>query len=174
MKRNQPDTACWHQHYGLWPGQTLALFAAESRWIFLSTNTLPFYYVCPRLENQFPSAHMNTHATDFDSPLNHWLHEEPNELAVWKLANRMSNWLRWYDGCNVLLANKTEVGWYHLPDRGFDIETNTRHGEYIPEHVHHNYLHSDVYERSRAERGVEGARPGQFLPKGQFSDESKW
>lgn len=35
-------------------------------------------------------------------------------------------------------------------------------------------MYSDVYEKSRKLRGVEGANHGQFLPKGKFSDESKW
>lgn len=72
----------------------------------------------------------------------------------------MWRWLKWHDGCNVLLADKSELGWKYIPDRGYDLETNTRHGEYTPEHVHHNYLHSDVYEQSRKARGVDGARPG--------------
>jgi hypothetical protein len=73
-----------------------------------------------------------------------------------------------------MLADKTEAGWYNIPDRGFDTEQNTRQGEYNPEHVHHNYLYSDVYEKSRQERGVEGTTPGQFLSKGKFNDESRW
>jgi len=86
----------------------------------------------------------------------------------------MWRWLKDHDGCNVMLADKTEAGWFNVPDRGFDIEQNTRHGEYNPEHVHHNYLYTDVYEKSRKARGVEGANPNQFLPKGQFNDESRW
>lgn len=69
----------------------------------------------------------------------------------------MWRFLKWQDGCNVLLADKTEAGWYNVPDRGFDIETNTRHGEFNPEHVHHNYLHTDAYVKSREARGVIGA-----------------
>lgn len=86
----------------------------------------------------------------------------------------MWRWLKWQDGCNVMLADKSEAGWHYIPDRGFDVECNTRQGEYTPEHVHHNYLYSDVYQKSRAARGAEGASQGQFLPKGQFSNESKW
>jgi hypothetical protein len=51
MQRKQPDVACWHEHYGLWPGNALAIFAAHSRWVHLSTNTLAFYNVIPRLQN---------------------------------------------------------------------------------------------------------------------------
>ena len=86
----------------------------------------------------------------------------------------MWRWLKNKDGAHVLLADKSEAGWYHLPDRGFDVECNTRQGEFNPEHVHHNYLHTDAYEKCREARGVEGASPGQFLPKGEFSAESKW
>ena len=50
-----PDVANWSESYGLWPGQALAIFAAESRWVHMSTNTLPFYNVFPRLQNQFPN-----------------------------------------------------------------------------------------------------------------------
>lgn len=68
-----------------------------------------------------------------------------------------------------MLADKSEAGWYYVPDRGFDTVTNTVHGEYIPEHVHHDYLHTDLYEKSRKNRGVEGASHGQFLTPGKFS-----
>lgn len=162
MRKHQPDVACWHEHYGLWPGQALAIFAAHSRWVHLSTNTLPFYNVMPRLQGQFPG-HITTWANDFESPLNHWIHEGPDSDSTWLLSQRIWRWLKWHDGANVLLADKSEAGWYNLPDRGFDVECNTRHGEYNPEHVHHNYLHSDIYEQSRKARGVEGSAPNNFL-----------
>ena len=85
----------------------------------------------------------------------------------------MHRFLRWHDGADVLLADKSEAGWYFLPDRGVDYNTGTRHGEYNPEHVHHNYLYTDAYEVSREARGKEGASQGQFLPVGQFSPEDK-
>ena len=50
----QSDVAIWKESYGLWPGQAFALFAGYSRWVHLSTNTLPFYNVFPRLQGQFP------------------------------------------------------------------------------------------------------------------------
>lgn len=50
MRKFNPDVATWSESYGLWPGQTLAIFAAHSRWVHLATNTLPFYNVFPRLE----------------------------------------------------------------------------------------------------------------------------
>ena len=127
----------------------------------------------PRLHGKFPGD-INTYANEFESPLNHWLHEGPDDKHVWMLSQRMWRWLRHQDGAHVLLADKTEAGWYNIPDRGFDVEQNTRQGEYNPEHVHHNYLHTNAYAESRAARGVEGANVGQFLEKGQFNDEAKW
>lgn len=65
VKMKKPEIAAWTQNCGgLWPGQTLALFSAHSRWVHLSTNTLPFYYVMPRLQEQFPQF-INTHADEF-------------------------------------------------------------------------------------------------------------
>ena len=86
----------------------------------------------------------------------------------------MWRWLKFQDGANTLLADKTEAGWYYLPDRGADKANQTRSGESTPEHVHHNYLHTDAYERSRAARGVEGADRGQYLPANKFHDETQW
>ena len=54
IDKKSPDVCRWSESYGLWPGQALAIFASESRWIHMSTNTLPFYNVFPRLQNQFP------------------------------------------------------------------------------------------------------------------------
>ena len=173
MQTRQPDVACWHERYGLWPGNALCVFAEQSRWVHLATNTLQFYNVMPRLQGKFPG-HITSWAHGYDSPLNHWIHEGPDKESTWHLSQRLWRWLKWHDGTNVMLADKSEAGWYYVPDRGFDVECNTRHGEFTPEHVHHNYLHTGAYEQSREARGVEGANPGQFLPKGQFTDESKW
>ena len=166
-KKFNPDVATWSESYGLWPGQALAIFAAHSRWIHLSTNTLPFYNVFPRLEGQFPAL-ITTHAEGLQGPMTHWMHDDPAGEAR-RLGSRMERWLRWHDGANVMLADKSEAGWYYVPDRGFDRNTGTKDGEYTPEHVHHNYLYTDEYEKSREARGKEGASPGQFLPFGQFS-----
>ena len=78
----------------------------------------------------------------------------------------MYRWLRWNDGANVLLADKSEAGWMYISDRGTDANVT---GEYTPEHVHHNYLHTDLYEKSRQERGKVGASHGEFLARNKFS-----
>lgn len=157
-RKNMSDIAIWSQSYGLWPGNALAIFAANSRWIHLSTNTLPFYNVFPRLEGKFPG-HINIHADDCHSPMNHWLHQHPEE-HIFSLSNQMARWLRWHDGTHVMLADKSEAGWYNVPDRGYCSTAATPSGEFTPEHVHYDYLHTDVYEQSREERGVEGAAHG--------------
>lgn len=72
----------------------------------------------------------------------------------------MWRYLRWHDGAHVLLADKSEAGWYYIPDRGTDATTGTGQGEYTPEHVHHNYMYSKSYENSRKIRGKEGANHG--------------
>jgi len=78
VKKVQPDVSSWSESYGLWPGQAWAWFAGYSRWIFLNTNTLPFYNVFPRLEHQFPSNEFNYFGID-QSPENHWLHNTKNK-----------------------------------------------------------------------------------------------
>jgi len=118
----------------------------------LSTNTLPFYNVFPRLEGKFPEQ-ITTHAEDLQGPMTHWIHEEPSD-QVHHISNKMWRWLRWNDGTNLMLADKSEAGWVYIPDRGWDVNAT---GEHTPEHVHHNYLHSDAYIQSRKARGVEGA-----------------
>jgi len=167
----RPQLSGWSQSYGLWPGQTLALFAAHSRWVHLSTNTLPFYNVFPRLQGEFPRQ-INTHADGFESPDNHWLHEH-EEGHPWMLSQRMYRWLRWNDGANVLLADKSEAGWYWVPERGYDSAVGAKAGEMIPEHVHHDYLHTDEYVKSREHRGKQGAGHGTFLPVDQWSPEDR-
>ena len=85
------------------------------------------------------------------------------------LEGRMARWLKMKDGVNVLLQDRSEVGWYYLPDRGAD--PNRKYGETIPEHVHHNYLYTDEYKKSRDLRGKNAADAGQFHPREEFSGE---
>jgi hypothetical protein len=104
--------------------------------------------------------------------MNHWMHECPAE-DVFVLSNRMYRFLRWHDGCDVLLADKSEAGWKYINERGTDSTMGTPAGEYIPEHVHFDYLNTKAYAQSRTERGVEGASHGEFLPRGEWSRERK-
>ena len=93
VTRYVPNTSFWGPSYGLWPGQTWARFAAQSKWVYLNSNTLQFYNVFPRLQGTFPGS-INIHADGFDSPLNHWLHEHPAN-QVYSLSQSMYRWLRW-------------------------------------------------------------------------------
>ena len=76
--KHHPDVATWGDSNGLWPGQALAIFAAHSKWVHLSTNTLPFYNVFPRLEGKFPEQ-ISTHADELTGQMTHWIHEEPSD-----------------------------------------------------------------------------------------------
>lgn len=144
MQKQMPDVATWRESYGLWPGRAWVMLATYSRWIHLNTNTLPFYYVFPRLEGQFPSNEFNIFGED-ESPANHWMHKSKDEDELFHLSNRMWRWLRYKDGAHVLLGDKTEAGWFYVPDRGTDASVGTGQGEYTPEHVHHNYKHTRKY-----------------------------
>jgi len=173
MNKQVPDVAAWRESYGLWPGRAWARIAAHSPWVHLSTNTLPFYWTMPRLEGQFGTSDFNIFGND-ESPNCHWLHETKDESEQFHLSNQMWRWLQQKDGVHVLLNDRTEVGWKYVPDRGTDTSVGTGAGEYIPEHIHHNYRNHHVYEKSRTRRGVEGAGTNHYLPKGQWTDESKW
>lgn len=149
MKKRNPDVGRWCESYGLWPGRTWALIAAYSHWIHLSTNTLPFYNVFPRLQGKFPSNDFNIFGSD-ESSSGHWMHQSEDESELFHLSNRMWRWLRNKDGVHVLYNDRTEIGTY-LPDRGTDASVGTGQGEYTPEHVHHNYRYtskSDLFSES--------------------------
>lgn len=103
----------------------------------------------------------------------HWLHDYKDKEVVSTLASRMKIWLRSLDGVNVLLADRSEVGWYAVPERLSKISNEVPFAsEIIPEHIHHNWKHTDAYKESKKARGVEAATPGQFT-KG-FSNSKYW
>jgi pimeloyl-ACP methyl ester carboxylesterase len=65
-KGHRSDLCKWRQNFGLYPGRALAMFAQESHWIYLATNTIPFYKFFPKLEGRFPSTEINFIYTDDD------------------------------------------------------------------------------------------------------------
>ena len=99
--------------------------------------------------------------------MTHWMHE-CEEATPALLEARMARWLRNHDGVHVLLNDRTEVGNYYVQDRG-NSENAGKAGEFIPEHVHHNYMHTNLYELSRERRGKEAASNGQFLAADEYS-----
>jgi hypothetical protein len=74
---------------------------------------------------------------------------------------RMSRFLRFHDGVNVLLADRSEVGWYGVSERESKSLGFPGLAEYTPEHVHHNYRHTDAYIKSKQRRGKQAANIGQ-------------
>jgi len=66
-KRNMSDITRWDGRYGLFPGRAFVQFASESTYIYLATNTIPFYKFFPKLEAKFPSANLNMILTENDS-----------------------------------------------------------------------------------------------------------
>jgi hypothetical protein len=44
---------------GLYPGRAFVVFSEFSHWVFLNTNTIPFYRFFPKLEGRFTHSHFN-------------------------------------------------------------------------------------------------------------------
>ncbi len=58
-KNHRCDLSKWSTYYGLYPGRAFVNFPDFSDWIFLNTNTIPFYTFFPKLEGRFPSTCFN-------------------------------------------------------------------------------------------------------------------
>ena len=85
----------------------------------------------------------------------------------------MTHFFRHLDGVNVLLADRSEVGWKGIPERQSIINDNMPFGtEVTPEHVHHNFKNTDAYELSKQRRNVQAANSSEFA-KG-LSNEKYW
>lgn len=125
VNKHVPEIPMWSERYGLWPGRVWAQFSAYSRWIHLSTNTLPFYNVFPRIQDRFSSPEFNIHGFD-ESSSNHWPHEAKDPREVKFLEGKMERFLRHKDGVDVLLADRSETGVFFVPERGYDVRTGTR------------------------------------------------
>ena len=90
------------------------------------------------------------------------MHDTLDEEYKVTLMNRFTNWLKNKDGVHVLLADRSEIGWYGIQERtgvNKDIAMVT---EYTPEHVHHNWKHTDSYTNSKKRRNLEAASVGEF------------
>jgi hypothetical protein len=90
------------------------------------------------------------------------MHEYPLDQNF-TVSNRIARWLKWKDGVHVLLADRSEVGWYAIPERETSNSIGITGGaaEFIPEHVHHNYKYTDAYVKSKQRRGKVGASIGE-------------
>ncbi len=86
--------------------------------------------------------------------------------------SRLTRFLRFHDGVHVLLADRTEVGWYGVPERESRSMAIPGLGEYTPEHLHHNYRFSDAYIKSKERRGQKAAAIGETQKA--FSKPEMW
>lgn len=87
------------------------------------------------------------------------------------LNGRLARWLEYSDGVNTLLGDRTEIGWFGVPERE-SSHLGVASAEYVPEHVHHNYKHTKAYENSKSRRKVEKATG--VAPVGSYSNEFYW
>lgn len=58
-------------------------------------------------------------------------------------ATKMWQFLRHYDGINVLLKNRAEVGEYYLRDMPNRNTAGYYYTDYIPQHLHHNWRYQE-------------------------------
>lgn len=60
VQRNERcDITNWSSRFGLYGGRAFVNIAEHSHWVFLNTNTIPFYSFFPKLEARFPSTSFN-------------------------------------------------------------------------------------------------------------------
>jgi hypothetical protein len=117
-KNHRCDITKMSTTFGLYPGRTFVNFPDFSDWVFLNTNTIPFYTFFPKLEGQFPSTCFNYVQTDehtdsifYYLKIDHWVHEGEEQGPT--IMGRMARWLKNSDGVNTLLADRTELGKSH-------------------------------------------------------------
>jgi hypothetical protein len=101
------------------------------------------------------------------------MHEYPVDQNF-TVSNRIARWLKWKDGVHVLLTDRSELGWYSIPERETSNACGISGGaaEFIPEHVHHNYKYTDAYVKSKQRRGKIAANPGET--RGALSNVESW
>lgn len=81
--------------------------------------------------------------------------------------NRLARWLKNQDGVHVLLADRSEIGWRGIEERDSKhLGLRGSSAEFTPEHVHHNYKHTDAYTKSKEARGKTAASAGEFSKTG--------
>lgn len=84
----------------------------------------------------------------------------------------MARFLRFQDGVHTLLADRSEVGWYGIPERESKSFGFPGLAEYTPEHVHHNYRNTDAYVKSKERRGKKAANIGEV--RAALSNQELW
>lgn len=60
------------------------------------------------------------------------------------------------------MTDRSEVGWYAVPERDNRSIGASFATEYIPEHVHHNYKYTEAYIKSKQRRNKIAANAGEY------------
>lgn len=87
---------------------------------------------------------MRTHKVFFYVKKDHWVYESDEEVNTY--ASRIANFVRHYDGVNVLLKNRAEVGEVFVPDLNLArVERDDFAGDKTPAHYYHNWRFNNPY-----------------------------
>jgi len=134
----------WTTKHGIYGGRANFIFPEYSRWIHLSTNTLPLLKICVQLQG-FGVDIFSLQGDE--NPLNHWVYEIDH--YSFPVSRKFVKFLTHYDGVHILLKNRSEIGNYFIPD----IPNSRRdpdhiHRDYSPAHLHHNWRFSNIYEEA--------------------------
>eukprot|EP01016_Furgasonia_blochmanni_P005459 TRINITY_DN1211_c0_g1_i1.p1 TRINITY_DN1211_c0_g1~~TRINITY_DN1211_c0_g1_i1.p1 ORF type:complete len:458 (+),score=105.78 TRINITY_DN1211_c0_g1_i1:158-1531(+) len=146
LSYNKADSiGYWAEKHGVFTGRNVFIFPEYSRWVHLNSNTLAIHKVC--LKNRGYGHDIFAIQGDED-PNNHWIYEQ--DLYTFPVARKLLRFLRLYDGVHTLLADRSEVGNYFIPDR---INSRSQAGhvysDYSPAHLHHNWRFSHIYEDAK-------------------------
>ena len=130
---------------GLYPGRALFLYGERSQWVHMSSNTIPMYSLFPTLYMRY-GEFIDHYDTDC-----HNLHESEHVTSI---ARRLAEFYRWFDGVNLLLKDRSEIGKVSVPIRGrtdllanevkyLDEVGDGTIAKMVPVHRHHNWGFSD-------------------------------
>ncbi len=110
MKKVVNELATWRPTNGLYPGKALCLISRYSKWIHMSTNTLPYKYVMPRVVFNESLLMHGYDESDMSMIIivDHWLHECPQE-DIWYLGRSIGRWLQFHDGTHPLVTDAVEL-----------------------------------------------------------------
>lgn len=129
----------WDSSYGLFTGRSCYIFPEYSNRVFLGSNTLPMYGVCPRLNGLNEDIHSLFCESDA-SEENHWMYE--NSDLTQKTLQKLVSFLVNHDGVNIQLKNKDEM-LERVEVRTINKMRVDGKERVVPEHYHHNWRFND-------------------------------
>mmetsp|Transcript_6208 Transcript_6208/g.861 ORF Transcript_6208/g.861 Transcript_6208/m.861 type:complete len:137 (-) Transcript_6208:140-550(-) len=123
----------------------MAVFAEYSRYVHLNTNTMSFFKTCTRTKG---FGHDLFYIPGDDNPLNHWVYEF--EEAEFTASRKLLRFIQHWDGVNVLLKDRSEIGKFFIPGIKNSRNNDSEHvySDYTPTHLHHNWRYSNIYEEA--------------------------